>query len=86
VQRIANELVGDGLASFADNPRHRRSQFLRITAAGQRVLESITTLAGVNNTALLEDVRGIDVVALRSALQQLTAAVRTRLGVDDLGS
>ena len=29
VQRIANELVNDGLAAFIDNPRHRRSPFLR---------------------------------------------------------
>jgi DNA-binding MarR family transcriptional regulator len=85
VQRIANELVEDGLASFADNPRHRRSQFLRITSDGRSVLDAITTLARVNNAALLDDARGIDVLALRSALQQLTAAVKARLGVDGLG-
>jgi DNA-binding MarR family transcriptional regulator len=85
VQRIANELADDGLASFADNPRHRRSQFLRITGEGRRVLLAITDLARANNVALLDDAEGLDVLALRSSLQQLTVAVRAQLGVDEPG-
>jgi DNA-binding MarR family transcriptional regulator len=82
VQRIANELVEGGLASFADNPRHRRSQLLRITADGRRVLDAITTRARVHNVALLDDARGIDVPATRAALQRLIAAARAQLQAD----
>ncbi len=45
VQRIANELVDDGLAAFVENPRHRRSPFLRLTEKGKRSLATITDLA-----------------------------------------
>jgi len=68
VQRIANDLVDDGLASFAGNPRHRRSQFIQITSEGRRVLDAITARARIDNTALLDDARCIDVLAVRTAL------------------
>ena len=45
VQRIANELVDDGLAVFVDNPRHQRSAFVRLTADGTRVLRAMTDQA-----------------------------------------
>jgi hypothetical protein len=37
----------------------------------QRVLKAITALARADNRTLLEDAPGIDMTALRSALQQL---------------
>jgi DNA-binding MarR family transcriptional regulator len=86
VQRLANELVDDGLASFADNPRHRRSQFLRITNDGRRVLDAITTRAHTVNAALLDDAGGINIDAVRCALQQLTLAVRARIQAGESGS
>lgn len=85
VQRIANELDDDGLAHFVDNPRHRRSQFLRITDDGHRVLEAIGARARANNAALLNEGPAIDVLAVRAALQNLTATVRARLGTDKAG-
>ncbi|MFJ2743628.1 MarR family winged helix-turn-helix transcriptional regulator [Streptomyces sp. NPDC087440] len=38
VQRIADVLVGRGLAEYTDNPAHRRAKLLRITAAGVEAL------------------------------------------------
>ena len=52
VQRIANELVNDGLAAFTGNPRHRRSPFLRLTDEGIRVLDAITGQAQRRHKAL----------------------------------
>jgi DNA-binding MarR family transcriptional regulator len=86
VQRIANELVDDGLASFAENPRHRRSPFLRISGDGRQVLDAITTRARVNHAALLDHVRGVDIPAVRSALKQLTSTARDRLQADESDS
>lgn len=37
IQRTANDLVTAGLLGFADNPRHKRSPILRMTAAGEDV-------------------------------------------------
>ena len=42
VQRIANELVDEGLAAFDYNPRHRLSPFLRLTPYGHGMLDAIT--------------------------------------------
>jgi DNA-binding MarR family transcriptional regulator len=41
VQRVADVLVEDGLAVYEDNPGHRRSKLLRITARGHSALQTI---------------------------------------------
>jgi dihydrofolate reductase/DNA-binding MarR family transcriptional regulator len=42
VQRVADLLVGDGLAAYESNPRHRRARLLRSTPRGRRVLRAIS--------------------------------------------
>jgi DNA-binding MarR family transcriptional regulator len=79
VQRIANELVDDRLAAFVDNPRHRRSPFLRLTDEGRRVLAAITGQAEHRHQALLDKLDGVDLVQIRAGLRRLTAAVRSEL-------
>jgi DNA-binding MarR family transcriptional regulator len=41
VQRIANQLVEDGLAEFAANPHHRSSPVLKLTPEGTAVDDAI---------------------------------------------
>ena len=41
VQRIADLLVNDGLASYQANPHHRRAKLLFLTPAGKATLASI---------------------------------------------
>ena len=41
VQRVANDLAGEGLVAFAENPDHRRSKLLRLTDEGRAVLEEV---------------------------------------------
>jgi DNA-binding MarR family transcriptional regulator len=41
VQRVADLLVADGLASYEENPRHRRAKLLRPTEAGRGALRTI---------------------------------------------
>ena len=41
VQRVADLLVEDGLATYEDNPNHRRAKLLRITPAGTAALKTI---------------------------------------------
>ncbi|MFE6648129.1 MarR family winged helix-turn-helix transcriptional regulator [Nocardioides sp. NPDC057772] len=41
VQRVADELVREGLARYEENPRHRRSPLLVTTAEGQTTLATI---------------------------------------------
>ena len=42
VQRVADLLVGDGLAAYEPNPSHRRAKLLRPTAEGQAALHTIS--------------------------------------------
>ncbi|MFD8058568.1 MarR family winged helix-turn-helix transcriptional regulator [Streptomyces cyaneofuscatus] len=42
VQRIADLLVGRGLAEYVENPAHRRAKLLRPTAAGREAVSGIT--------------------------------------------
>jgi DNA-binding MarR family transcriptional regulator len=41
VQRVADLLVEDGLAVYADNPRHRRAQLLELTDTGRAALRTM---------------------------------------------
>lgn len=79
VQRIANDLVDDGLASFEDNPRHRRSPFLRLTPEGAQVLAEIGGEARRSYRTLAPKLAEADLVKVRAQLRRLTAAVRSEL-------
>jgi DNA-binding MarR family transcriptional regulator len=41
VQRVADVLVEDGLATYEDNPNHRRAKLVRITPRGLSALRGI---------------------------------------------
>jgi DNA-binding MarR family transcriptional regulator len=41
VQRVADLIVADGLATYVDNPEHRRARLLRLTPKGRRALRVI---------------------------------------------
>jgi DNA-binding MarR family transcriptional regulator len=41
VQRVADVLVEDGLATYEDNPNHRRAKLVRITPRGLSALREI---------------------------------------------
>jgi DNA-binding MarR family transcriptional regulator len=79
VQRIANELAGDGLATFAGNPRHRRSPILRLTGEGKRVLDTITSQAQRRHALLTARLEDADLPGIGTALRNLTTVVRSEL-------
>lgn len=72
VQRIAANLVGEGLAEFQDNPDHRTSPLLAITDPGRRALTAITARADVAHLAMGTDISQHDLAITRSVLQRLT--------------
>jgi DNA-binding MarR family transcriptional regulator len=76
VQRIADELSGEGLTQFVRNGRHARSPFLMPTASGQRVLESLTAQATARNVRLAEAVGEDDLDHVHGALERLLAILR----------
>ena len=42
MQRLADELAAEGLVEFIDNPRHRRSKLVRLTAKGNASYRELT--------------------------------------------
>ncbi len=58
VQRVADAIVADGLATFQPNPDHQRSPLLILTDDGQAVLDTINDSGrqdNLKNAAILGD-------------------------------
>jgi DNA-binding MarR family transcriptional regulator len=75
IQAIVNELLDEGLVELRDNPAHRRSCLVTLTAAGE------STIAGIRateRTVLGDAFSDIDTAAVRAATQTLRA-VRRRI-------
>lgn len=81
VQRIGNDLVDDGLATYKPNPRHQRAKLLLPTGDGQRALKEIHNAHDQWISKLSYDTAGIDLEALTVALNRVLEALdapRTR--------
>ena len=62
MQRLADELTADGLVKFIDNPKHRRSKLVQLTAKGEARYRELharfLATAATMNVALAEaDIR-----------------------------
>jgi DNA-binding MarR family transcriptional regulator len=76
VQRIVNDLHGEGLAAFAANPHHRRAQLVVLTAKGRQAYDAAMRLQApwINRLADglpvkdIETVRRV-VIALRQKIE-----------------
>ncbi len=83
IQTLANELVAEGLAEFAHNPRHRKSKLLQITDKGREQYnaqsEAMTEIA----KTLMPDVPKSDLEATRRVLGALTDQLQENASADD---
>jgi DNA-binding MarR family transcriptional regulator len=78
IQTIVNELLDEGLVELRDNPAHRRSCLVALTAAGR------ATIAGIRDTERLvlgDAFSDIDATAVRAATQTLRTV---RRHIDDV--
>ena len=76
VQRIVNDLRGEGLVVFEPNPHHRRAQLVVLTQKGQKAFNAAMELQApwVNQLAEGQSVRDLKtlhrvILALRSNLE-----------------
>ncbi|MFD7613091.1 MarR family winged helix-turn-helix transcriptional regulator [Streptomyces sp. NPDC059828] len=76
VQRIANDLVSEGLAAFGTNPDHRSSPLLELTSAGRQVLSEITARATEVHRLLAVDLPVSEITSARDLLRRLIDQVR----------
>ncbi len=70
VQRVANDLQGEGLVAWADNPDHKRAKLVLLTRAGQKAYAEADArqIAWSNGLA-----KGLDPKAVAAALDIMTA-------------
>lgn len=78
VQRLADLLVKEKLASFETNPDHKGSPYLVLSASGQAALAKITKAAGRSHAQLARKLAGTDVGALHRGLRCLIQALDDR--------
>ena len=76
VQRVANDLVASGLATFATNPDHRTSPLLRLTGPGRDALAEITRRARRFNRRLAAAVSEDELATTRQTVRSLTEFLR----------
>lgn len=76
VQRVADELVAGGLASFQPNPRHLRSPLLVPTPRGRELIVGGAEAAQVIDLRLGSAIGEPDLPPLIAALERLLASLR----------
>lgn len=79
VQRIVNDLHGDGLTAFQANPHHRRAQLVTLTDKGRRAFDAAMLLQApwVNHLSEGVTVREIETV------RRVATALRQKLEGND---
>lgn len=76
VQRVANELADDGMATFEPNPDHKASPILALTTTGRHALKRINTAADHGHQYLLGLFPEHDVDTLSALLTRFTASMK----------
>jgi DNA-binding MarR family transcriptional regulator len=78
MQRLADELAAEGLVTFIDNPKHRRSKLVRLTHKGEaRYREFNTRLLSIAST-MVRTVGEDDIRKTTGIVRRLSDDVKTR--------
>jgi len=83
VQKIADGLVAERLARYADNPDHRTSPYLQPTETGGAALDALTQAGRAFHAKLAARLKGADLVSLRDGLRALIAALGDSVNKED---
>jgi DNA-binding MarR family transcriptional regulator len=75
VQRLADELVRDGLAAYSPNPRHLRAKLLAPTTRGAASYRELMKAQAKWINALSADLRVEDIAAARGVLAKLNSGL-----------
>jgi DNA-binding MarR family transcriptional regulator len=78
VQRIADVLVRDGLATYEDNPSHRRSKLVRISPEGLTALHTIRARQRSWADTLGAQLGEADIRAANAVLADMVDALSSR--------
>jgi DNA-binding MarR family transcriptional regulator len=83
VQRIADELVAEGLGCYVDNPRHRVSKLFVVTDSGAAALSGIHRAHASWLDGIESEASGMDWRALGAALDELVRVLRDQAARSD---
>ena len=75
VQRIADLLVERGLASYAENPAHRRAKLVTPTGAGREAVAAINPAHRVAARALVAELGADRLADVLAGMHELSAAL-----------
>jgi DNA-binding MarR family transcriptional regulator len=78
VQRIADELAGDRLCVYEENPDHRRAKLLRLTPKGRARLRAIQTAQRAWADGLGETIGEADLKKANAAIQRVLGVLEAR--------
>lgn len=71
IQRLADDMAAEGLIEFIDNPAHKRSKLLRLTAKGEEAHAALTAQVESLAVALSKDLAEEDLRAAAATLSQV---------------
>lgn len=86
VQRVADRLVADGLASYEPNPAHRRAKLVTPTDQGRAAVRRIGPGHALFAARLAAELGEDEFAATARTLARLAAAMDTVLGESGIGS
>jgi DNA-binding MarR family transcriptional regulator len=75
VQRLANEMLTDGLLRIEKNPDHKRANFLVLTAAGQAAFDAVMSRQVPWANALANEIALDDLQTTASVLQSMVSSL-----------
>src|SRR5436190_3060249 len=77
IQTLVNRLGGDGCVTFAENPAHKRSGLVDLTAHGKTLFEEAVAKEKRFMANLVADVSEADIVGANSLLRQFRNKLET---------
>jgi DNA-binding MarR family transcriptional regulator len=75
VQRLADVLVADGLAEWRNNPAHRRSPFVALSAKGRHALDAIMRVSDAWRADVGDGFTAAELTAMREVVRRLSARI-----------
>jgi DNA-binding MarR family transcriptional regulator len=79
IQKLANEMIADGVIELIDNPAHQRSKLLRLTAKGEVVFQEINERIAREAEGFARDMNTAELQASVRVLRQLSEKLKQSL-------
>jgi DNA-binding MarR family transcriptional regulator len=79
IQKLANEMLNDGVIEFLNNPAHKRSKLLRLTPKGEAVFQEMSDRIATLAETLAEQQDAAQLQNAANVVKQLHEQLRTML-------